>query len=1045
MACVIVLDRRYPAGVLNLSTSMKTTVVSTFLVGAALVGNAVAQPTLNDTPSRVVGQPSLDFRSVTPNVVEGREFLNSFAVAVDRSSSPQALFVSDFGNNRVLGWRDAANFSNGAPADIVIGQLDKVSTNPQGPGAAGSRVTGVASPGGLAIDARGNLYVADAANNRVLRFPKPFANSDDPKVPDRVIGQATFNTDLPNQGGLSERSLAFRTTTLARTGLAFDAQGNLWVSDPLNHRVLRFPAASLEGSAQPAADLVLGQPNFTTSTVPPVSAEGRLNKAIVRTPAGIAVDSQGNVFVGDEFSRVLVFTPPLFNGKAATRLLGVAILQQGQAFTNEFNIASSEGVFLFGDRPGIADQLLNRIVIYDAYRDWPAETAEQPSPPAKIVIGQADFTSNRSNRGQAEASASSLSGPLAAFWNGSEFFVADSANNRVLVFPQVVSNATATRVLGQTNFNLSGSNLVEGNGLFLFNSTSSGANLIADFSDGAGVVLDTRTNPPRLYVADTFNNRVLGYRDARNVRPGDRADIVIGQADFNRVMINAPQNVSTIPTDQGLYRPSGLAVDRNGDLFVSDSGNGRVLRFASPFDHAGERQRPNLVIGQASAFSAPIIDPSSRNMAYPFGLAFTSEGHLLVSDAAHHRVLFFRRPEGGDFTNGMAAEKVIGQPDFFTGTRGTGPNRLYSPRHISIDTDDRLYVADAGNNRIVMYDRITGASNDPAVAFSLGGLQRPQGIFVSRATGEIWVGNTQGNRVSRFPRYELLPITAQAEQTISSAFPLTLTQDASGNLYVAEASNRIAIFFNGLAYQIAGNFANRPISPGVIAVIYPSSSSRQFSGATTSFDQLPNPLPLPKELADTQVLLNNQAVPLYFVSPGQINFLAPMNTPDSGRAEVQVVRASTGEILAASNVNLARVSPALFVQGNSDQGQLSALNEDNTVNNGGNAAAKGSIIQLFGTGQGVVINAPPDGSPPGGPVSTPEKPRVLIETRFVEEADIQYSGLAPGLVGVWQINVRIPDFVAPGPQVEIVVQSQSVSSNIGAGGKRLITTIAVRP
>ena len=53
----------------------------------------------------------------------------------------------------------------------------------------------------------------------------------------------------------------------------------------------------------------------------------------------------------------------------------------------------------------------------------------------------------------------------------------------------------------------------------------------------------------------------------------------------------------------------------------------------------------------------------------------------------------------------MAAEKVIGQPDFLTGTRGTGQNRLSSPRHIAIDTDDRLYVADAGNNRIAIYDR----------------------------------------------------------------------------------------------------------------------------------------------------------------------------------------------------------------------------------------------------------------------------------------------------------------------------------------------------
>src|SRR6188768_3881850 len=102
---------------------MKRTVLRTFLVGAALVGQALAQPVLNDAPSRVVGQPALDFRSANPNVVESRSLFNPLAVVTDRSSTPQALYVSDFGNNRVLGWRNATTFANGAPADIVIGQL----------------------------------------------------------------------------------------------------------------------------------------------------------------------------------------------------------------------------------------------------------------------------------------------------------------------------------------------------------------------------------------------------------------------------------------------------------------------------------------------------------------------------------------------------------------------------------------------------------------------------------------------------------------------------------------------------------------------------------------------------------------------------------------------------------------------------------------------------------------------------------------------------------------------------------------------------------
>jgi uncharacterized protein (TIGR03437 family) len=1028
---------------------MKRTVLKTFLVGAALAGFALAQPVLNDTPSRVVGQPSLTFRSLNPNVVEGRELLNPSAVVVDRSSTPQALFVSDYGNNRVLGWRDAAAFTNGAPADIVIGQLDKVSTLAQGPGS--GRSTGVALPGALAVDSKGNLYVVDTGNNRILRFPKPFASTDDVKVPDMVIGQPNFSTDAVNQGGLSDKSVAFFSgNTLGRTGLAFDAQGNLWASDPLNNRLLRYPAAALTaGTNQPAADLVLGQPDFTTNTAPAATAENRVLKTGLRSPGGVAVDSQGNVFVSDALSRVLAFAgPSFFNGKPAARVLGVAVLQAGQAVTNDTNVIGPEGVFTVGDRIGVADPAVNRIVIFDAIKDWPAETPEQPSPPAKVVIGQADFTSNRSNRQLAEPSPITLSGPLSAFYNGTELFVADSGNNRVLAFPQVATSAAASRVLGQLNFTFNAPNLVVGQELFLANGLSATNNLSGDFSDGAGVALDNRSTPPRLYVSDTFNNRILGYKDARNVRPGDKADIVIGQSDFNRVLVNAPQNNRNVQTDQGLFRPSGLIVDRNGDLFVADSGNARVLRFASPFERtppAGERHRANLVLGQSSAFAFPIIDPSARNMAYPFGLAFTNDGSLLVSDAIHNRILLFRRPAGGDFTTGMAAEKVIGQPDFFTGSRGTGQNRLFSPRHIAIDTDDRLYVADAGNSRLAIYDRIVAAGNDPAVAFSLGGIGKIQGVYVSPTTGEVWVADTTRGRVTRYPRFEQLPISTTPEQQIGSTTPLALAQDAAGNLYVAEATNRIAIFFNGLAQQVAGNFAERALPPGGIGVLYPRSQRRQFSSATQSFSELPNPLPMPRELADTQVLLNDQPVPLYFVSPGQINFYVPMSTPSSGRAEIQVIRPSTGEVVAAGTVDLAPVAPALFTQ-SGDQGQIAALNEDNSVNSANNPIGRGQVLQLFGTGQGFVANAPADGVPASGLLPTDEKPRVALGTRFLDDADIQYSGLAPGYVGVWQINVKIPDWatgIAGG--VRLVVVHKSAPTNVGSGNRQLVTTIAIRP
>lgn len=1025
---------------------MKQTALLFSLVAAVSLSHAWAQPLLNTTPSRVIGQPAVNFRSANPNTVEGREFFAPWSVAVDTSSSPNAIYVADFGNNRVLGWRDAATFTNGAQADIVVGQVDKVSTQALGPGT--TRLTGLSSPGSVAVDGSGNLYVADVGNNRILRFPRPFATDDEVKVPNMVIGQPGFGTDTANNGGVSERTLAFTSgSTPGRPYMAFDRQGNLWVTDPFNHRVLRFPVAALQaGTNQPSADLVLGQTTFTAVTVPSGGATqaNRYARNNLRNPTGIAVDSEGRVFVADDYSRVLVYTGPYFNGKDATRLLGVGTPTPGQPLVapNPFNVATPIGVFMIGERPAVVDAGYNRVLIWDPYSAWPAETEQQIAPPARFVLGQADFTSVRPNRGQTEPNEGGLNQPLAGAAIGDQVFIADTFNHRVVFYPQIASGTNATRVLGQLGFSFNAPNLVTGNELFVYSGLAEGPNIVANFSDGGGIAIDNRANPPRLYVADTFNNRVLGYRDVRRVRPGDRADIVIGQVDFNRTSPNAPLNT---PSESTLSKPSGLAVDSNGDLFVADSGNARVLRFADPFAQvpaAGERYRANLVLGQ-SDFGSRVIDPSSRNMAYPFGMTFTSEGHLVVSDAAHHRVLFFRRPAGGDFTRGQAAERVIGQPDFFTATTNpTANNRLQTPRHVAVDAEDRLYVADAGKNRIAIYDRVSTVGIDPSPAFSLRLQGGAQGVYVNPTTGELWVADTKRNQASRYVRFEQLGVNQTPVQNIPSASPLALAQDTSGALYVVEGVNRVALYFYGLTHQTSGNYSEREISPGGIATLYPRAGGRAFSESTQSFNEIAQPIPLPRVLADTEVLVNNRPVPLYFVSPGQINFLVPMNTPDSGFADVQVIRASTGEVIAAGFLPLARVSPALFAA--TDQGQVAALNQDGTPNSPGNPARPGQVISLFGTGQGFVPNAPPDGELATGLTATAVRPRVLINSGFVDDSFIEYSGLAPSLVGVWQINVRIPESVPTRNDIDVVVEMRSVFSNSGTGGKLLRTTIAVR-
>src|SRR6266700_6534312 len=169
------------------------------LLSAAQFISAQPTPTstiFNPLPSRIVGQALLQQSGVLTatavNLVEGRELNRPLGIALDTSVSPPILYVADFGNNRVLAWKNAFGFTKGDKADLAIGQRDLISTAAQGPGA-NTLSSGLFGPTGIAVDKKGALYVIDTGNNRILRFPAPLSQTGDLLQPDLIIGQKDFN------------------------------------------------------------------------------------------------------------------------------------------------------------------------------------------------------------------------------------------------------------------------------------------------------------------------------------------------------------------------------------------------------------------------------------------------------------------------------------------------------------------------------------------------------------------------------------------------------------------------------------------------------------------------------------------------------------------------------------------------------------------------------------------------------------------------------------------------------------------------------------
>ncbi len=993
-----------------------------------------AQITLNTVPTREVGQPQspelaanpFNIPNGNPNLVEGREFYSPTGIALDTSVTPPRVYVADTVNNRILAWKDSVNFTNGKFADLVIGQRDFFSTAANGPGITGGLSTGFGAPTGLAVD-QGDLYVADSGNNRILRFRKPFATPPDQLVPDLCIGQPSFNSRIVNYplGQASTptvNGIMLNNGTVYIGAIAFDAQHNLWLADAGNNRVLRYAASDVAkgGFATTiSANLEIGQLDFISRqpNLPDTQA-GVLTLNQLAVPAAIGFDATGRLYIADSdgtnvINRVLVFLPPFTTGMSATRVMGA----QPPTVTGApprtdpqvYSIAmfSPSAIFFLPGTQGmgVVDSGYSRVLIFDPYEQWP-DPATAVSPSAKALFGHSsgisginhnDTKSLVSNDGNPLPSASTFagrlntsevdtgrSGPQAAMFVNNELYVADTSNNRVIVLPYQSGNfGAATRVLGQDRFNTNGINLIEGREFFFY----PGSNNPAD----AAVVIDSTGDTPHLYVSDPYNHRVLGFRDVRKLIPGSAADIAIGQPDLATSVCNYPTGDINQPTQSSLCHPVGLLVDNAGNLYVADSGNGRVLRFPTPFSHQGNQQA-DVVLGKSNFVTPPITDATARNMLAPYGLAFSGTNGLLVSDAGLNRVLFFPFDNGG-FTaadNGAPATKVMGQPDFTSSSARSADTGMSAPRHLSTDTDGRPYVTDLGNNRVLIFDQIVNLPNSGAHASFVLPSNGAQGIFVNSTTGEVWVTDT-GGTVHKYPRYDQLIFNPGATVNIPANSPIAVTQDQYGDLIVAEAFNRVSFYYPALSALNAASFqANKPLSPNAIATIFPAGI--QFGKDTQNAFSGANPLPLPTTLANIQVTVNGTPAPLYFVGPSQINLVVPWNAPTTGNADVQVINTLTGQLLAASLIQMNTVSPAIFVTTSAGSGaKLAAvINQDGTVNSATNPEKRGNYISIYATGQGLVSSPPADGDiPRNGLVASQSTPRVFIGTDYTDQIPLQ--------------------------------------------------------
>jgi len=870
------------------------------------------------------------------------------AVAVDALGN---VYITDSGNNRV---RKVAG-------DGIITTVAGIGTTGYSGDGGPATQAELNNPIGLALDASGNLYIADTQNYRIRRV-------DLNGIISTIAGTGTA-------GYSGDGGPATGAQLNWPQGIAFDALGSLYIADFGNHRIRKI---AMDGTITTAGGT--GNVGYGGDGGPPASAP-------IDSPYALAADPSGNLYVADYFNRRI---REISTGGVISTAAGGGVGDGGPAPAAGLNQPATAAKDAAGN-VYVADVINQRV---------------RKIAPNGVISTIAGTGVSGYSGDNGPGTSAQLYGPSGVAVDASgNVYIADTYNHRLR---RVTPDGTITTIAGTGVCCDSGDNgpaavarlaypaalAVDASGNIYIAELSSvvrkiitagtislvagteESKFVYGFSGDGGPATSAQLNYPQgiavdgagnLYIADTDNCRI------RQVATNGTITTVAGTGSCGY------SGDGGLATAAQLSYPFGVAVDSAGLLYIADTSNSRIREVTADgvittvpgsgsYDYSGDGG-----LSTAAAFRSPR------------GLAIDGSGNILVADTNNDAIRLLT----------PGATPVLSVTSMHSGSLIPGESGTYS-----------LLVANA-----FFAPPSTGTVTVTEVPSS--------GFTVASMSGTGWsCGSantcTRGDQLSSgsFP-----PITVKVNVGAGALSQVTNSVTVSGGGAAMAATGDLTAVLPFPTTINSGGVVNAatytgPVAPGSIAAV--------FGVFPLSSVALAPSEPLPLSLSSLSLQFGGGfGAPLFAATGSQTNIQVPWEL--AGQKQATLMAGANGLNSSPVTVNLAAFAPGIFTTNQAGTGQAVVQDSSyNLVDSSNPAIAGSTVVVIYCTGLGAVTNQPASGA---AALSSPLSATTTIPSVTIggAPAQVQFSGLVPSLVGTYQVNALVPAGSTTGNAVPISI------------------------